>query len=109
MASWDIQPQGVQGQLKVVGRHAEDLGDALNSLLCDMPRRGGAAVPGSQARATSVRAGGAAEGSMVVVADVDRAGRCGAGRVRDASQDGLTVMADRCQAAVLGAAKATNE
>ncbi|MEU5214377.1 DUF6507 family protein [Streptomyces sp. NPDC020742] len=40
MASWDIQPQGVQGQLKVVGRHAEDLGDALNSLLCDMPRRG---------------------------------------------------------------------
>ncbi|SCK59187.1 hypothetical protein YWIDRAFT_08379, partial [Streptomyces sp. SceaMP-e96] len=26
MASWDIQPQGVQGQLKVVGTHAEDLG-----------------------------------------------------------------------------------
>ncbi|WP_043267276.1 DUF6507 family protein [Streptomyces sp. CT34] len=118
MASWDIQPQGVQGQLKVVGAHAEDLGDVLSTLLADLreaAEAAGTAVPGSQAAAPphgpvmpaptlkgptgtpvlSQRSSGPVATALVQYA---------AGR-----SEVFKAMADRCQAAVLGAAKATNE
>ncbi|WP_030677742.1 DUF6507 family protein [Streptomyces rimosus] len=113
MASWDIQPQGVQGQLKVVGTHAEDLGKALTALLADMQEAAGAAgtaVPGSQAATrpygpvlpqktpkwTSQVSTGPVTAALAEYAASKR-------------KSDFQAMADRCQAAVLGAAKATNE
>ncbi|MEV0370627.1 DUF6507 family protein [Streptomyces sp. NPDC050636] len=113
MASWDIQPQGVQGQLKVVGTHAEDLGKALTTLFADMQEvavAAGTAVPGSQA---AVRPQGpvvpqeapkwSSQKSMGPV------GAALAEYAKEKRKTDLKAMADRCQAAVLGAAKATNE
>ncbi|WP_030019278.1 DUF6507 family protein [Streptomyces monomycini] len=119
MASWDIQPQGVQGQLKVVGTHAEDLGKALNTLLTDLQeaaRVAGTAVPGSQA--TTLPGGVPVLTTAKPVGPVapDRmpqkaTGPVAAALVEYASQrqKDIKVMADRVQAAVLGAAQATNE
>ncbi|WP_407285823.1 DUF6507 family protein [Streptomyces sp. BP-8] len=119
MASWDIQPQGVQGQLKVVGTHAEDLGEALNTLLADIQeaaQAAGTAVPGTQAT-TSPNGLMAASGYKPVgpVAP-DLLPKTATGPVAAAlveyvngRKKGMKAMADRCQAAVWGAAKATNE
>ncbi|MFC9585978.1 DUF6507 family protein, partial [Streptomyces yangpuensis] len=49
MTSWDIKPQGVQGQLKTVGGNAGELEKALNALLTAMSeaaQAAGTAVPG---------------------------------------------------------------
>ncbi|MFG2286543.1 DUF6507 family protein [Streptomyces sp. NPDC048595] len=112
MASWDIHPQGVQGQLKVVGTHAEDLGDVLNRLLADMKeaaQAAGTAVPGSQAVMPQY-------GPVVPQKAPSWSARTSTGPVAAAlvkyvneRKPDLKAMADRCQAAVLGAAKATNE
>ncbi|MFI0261896.1 DUF6507 family protein [Streptomyces sp. NPDC017056] len=112
MASWDIQPQGVQGQLKVVGTHAEDLGKALTTLLTDMQEAAGAAgtaVPGSQAATRPL-------GPVLPQEAPKWSSRISTGPVAAALSEYATkrktdfkAMADRCQAAVLGAAKATNE
>ncbi|GGU68305.1 hypothetical protein GCM10010211_37010 [Streptomyces albospinus] len=120
MASWDIQPQGVQGQLKVVGTHAEDLGNALNTLLTDMQeaaQAAGTAVPGSHAE-TLPQGGLMAPRGYKPVGPVapdllphKATGPVAAALVeyvRHRKKD-MKAMADRCQAAVLGAAKATNE
>lgn len=118
MASWDIQPQGVQGQLKVVGTHAEDLGKALTTLLADMQeaaQAAGTAVPGSQA--TTVQGGLVALGYKPVgpvapaLLPQKATGPVAAALAEYAKghQKDFKAMADRCQAAVLGAAKATNE
>ncbi|MFF9479239.1 DUF6507 family protein [Streptomyces sp. NPDC014733] len=119
MASWDIQPQGVQGQLKVVGKHAEDLGDVLRALLADMQeaaQAAGTAVPGSQAQVLPsgqpVAAGYKPVGP--VAPGLVPHGATGPVAVALAEyakerQSDFKAMADRCQAAVLGAAKATNE
>ncbi|UQA96644.1 DUF6507 family protein [Streptomyces halobius] len=114
MASWDIQPQGVQGQLKVVGTHAEDLGKALTTLLTDMQEAAaaaGTAVPGSQA---AVRPHGPVvpQTAPKWVSQKTSVGPVGAALAEYAAKKRRTdfkAMADRCQAAVLGAAKATNE
>ncbi|MFE6739139.1 DUF6507 family protein [Streptomyces tubercidicus] len=112
MASWEIQPQGVQGQLKVVGTHAADLGNALNTLLADMKeaaQAAGTAVPGSQAMTQPY-------GPVVPQKAPSWSARTSTGPVGAALGEYVTRrkkdlkgMADRCQAAVLGAAKATNE
>ncbi|PJJ05044.1 hypothetical protein BX264_5495 [Streptomyces sp. 2333.5] len=118
MASWDIQPQGVQGQLKVVGTHAEDLGKALTTLLADMreaAEAAGTAVPGSQAK--SVPGGLMASGHKPIgpvapaLLPQKATGPVGAALAQYATQrqTDFKAMADRCQAAVLGAAKATGE
>ncbi|MGD3112458.1 DUF6507 family protein [Streptomyces sp. YGL11-2] len=118
MASWDIQPQGVQGHLKVVGTHAEDLGDVLSTVLADLreaAQAAGTAVPGSQAIAPPhgpVVAGNTLRGpagapllSQTSTGPVAAAlAEYAAHRNKD-----FKAMADRCQAAVLGAVKATNE
>ncbi|MGW2474639.1 DUF6507 family protein [Streptomyces sp. NPDC001665] len=52
MTAWDIEPRGVQGQLKKVGTHAGDLEKALNSMVTAMSEaatHAGTAVPGSAA------------------------------------------------------------
>ncbi|MFD0167768.1 DUF6507 family protein [Streptomyces decoyicus] len=118
MAAWDIQPQGVQGQLKVVGTHAEDLGKALTTLLADMQeaaQAAGTAVPGS--RATTVQGGQVALGYKPVgpvapaLLSQQATGPVAAALAEYAKshRQDFKAMADRCQAAVLGAAKATNE
>ncbi|KUL34909.1 hypothetical protein ADL22_29245 [Streptomyces sp. NRRL F-4489] len=118
MASWDIQPQGVQGQLKIVGTRAEDLGDALSTLLADLREAAGAAgtaVPGSQAAALPhgpVMPGPALKGPTgAAVLSQTSTGPVGAALAEYAAarKSDFKAMADRCQAAVLGAAKATNE
>ncbi|MFH8748439.1 DUF6507 family protein [Streptomyces rimosus] len=118
MTSWDIQPQGVQGQLKVVGTHAEDLGKALNTMLADLQeaaRAAGTAVPGSQA--TTLPSGQPVLTTYKPVGPVGPAllpqkatGPVAAALVEYATkrQADVKAMADRVQAAVLGAAKATN-
>ncbi|MFJ9420470.1 DUF6507 family protein [Streptomyces sp. NPDC101227] len=119
MTSWDIQPQGVQGQLKVVCTHAEDLGEVLNTLLSDMQeaaQTAGTAVPGTQAR-TPVSPGpwaprskplGPAATSLLTHAASGPVAAALVAYVKHRNKD-MKAMADRCQAAVLGAAKATNE
>ncbi|WP_274916645.1 DUF6507 family protein [Streptomyces sp. WZ-12] len=118
MASWDIQPQGVQGQLRVVGAHAEDLGDTLSSLLSDLQeaaQAAGTAVPGSQAITPPhgpVMGGSTLKGPT----GVSPLAQTSTGPVAAAlseyathRQNDFKAMADRCQAACLGAAKATSE
>ncbi|MEV5594054.1 DUF6507 family protein [Streptomyces sp. NPDC052496] len=119
MASWDIQPQGVQGQLKAVGAHAEDLVNALNTLLADLQeaaRAAGTAVPGSQATTLPNGApvltaykpvGPVAPGMMPQKAT----GPVAAAIAEYAShrQGDMKAMTDRAQAAILGAARATGE
>ncbi|WP_039631269.1 DUF6507 family protein [Streptomyces sp. 769] len=118
MASWDIQPQGVQGQLKVVGTHAEDLGDALSTLLADLKEAAeaaGTAVLGSQAATPPhgpVMPGPTLNGPTgASVLSQRSTGPVAAALVAYAKgrSNDFTAMANRCQAAVLGAAKATNE
>ncbi|MFI9257908.1 DUF6507 family protein [Streptomyces sioyaensis] len=118
MASWDIQPQGVQGQLKVVGTHAEDLGKVLNALLSDMQeaaQAAGTAVPGSQASTVQGRAVALGYKPVGPVAPAllpqKATGPVAAALVEYVTKrkPHMKAMADRCQAAVLGAAKATNE
>ncbi|MEI5132899.1 DUF6507 family protein [Streptomyces libani] len=119
MASWDIQPQGVQGQLKVVGTHAEDLGKALNTLLSDIQeaaQAAGTAVPGTQARTPLSPGPWAPTNKPLGPAATSLFTQTATGPVAAALAEYVTkrkphmkAMADRCQAAVLGAAKATNE
>ncbi|MGW2628506.1 DUF6507 family protein [Streptomyces chattanoogensis] len=120
MASWDIQPQGVQGQLKVVGTHAEDLGKALNRLLADIQEAAlaaGTAVPGTQAETAPQRGFMTPPGYKPVgpvappMLPQKATGPVAAALVEyvNGRKKGMKAMADRCQAAVLGAAKATNE
>ncbi|MFJ8676364.1 DUF6507 family protein [Streptomyces sp. NPDC093589] len=113
MATWDIQPQGVQGQLRVVGTHSEDLGKALTTLLSDMEQAAwaaGTAVPGSQA-ATRPQGPVLPQTAPSWSSHTTTTGPVGAALVAYAKhrKNDLKAMADRCQAAVLGAAKATTE
>ncbi|MFG2403942.1 DUF6507 family protein [Streptomyces brevispora] len=110
MTAWDIKPQGVQGQLKVVGTHAGDLEKALNSMVTAMSeaaQAAGTAVPGTVA-ATPLQgpvAPGQAPLSRAAMGPVAAA----LGEYLQMRQPQLKAMAERIQAAVLGAATATNE
>ncbi|MGW0396227.1 DUF6507 family protein [Streptomyces sp. NPDC003042] len=110
MTSWDIKPQGVQGQLKTVGGHAGELEKALNALLTDMSQAAqyaGTAVPGSaaQTRLQGPVAPGKAPLSQNAMGPVAAAlGEYLKGREKE-----LKSMTERIEACVLGAVKATNE
>ncbi|MEV6395167.1 DUF6507 family protein [Streptomyces sp. NPDC051907] len=109
MSTWDIKPQGVQGQLKVTGTHAGDLEKALTTLVADMQEAAqcaGTAVPGSAAKVALH--GPTASGAPLTT---NATGPVGAALAEYLSkqQPSLKDMAERIQAAVLGAAKATNE
>ncbi|MGW1201664.1 DUF6507 family protein [Streptomyces cyaneofuscatus] len=110
MTAWDIKPQGVQGQLKVVGTHAGDLEKALGALmthLSEAAQAAGTAVPGTAA-STPLHgpvAPGQAPLSQAAMGPVAAA----LGQYAQARQAQLKSMAERIQAAVLGAATATNE
>lgn len=109
MVGWDIRPQGVQGQLRVVGTHAGDLQKALTALLAtvsEAAQAAGTAVPGAQA-ATPLQ-GPVAVGQAPL-------SRAAMGPVAAALGEYLTErdkdfrsMAERTEASVLGAVEATN-
>ncbi|MBT2405620.1 MULTISPECIES: DUF6507 family protein [unclassified Streptomyces] len=110
MTSWDIKPQGVQGQLQLTGTRAGELEKALNKLMTDMSEAAhaaGTAVPGSVASTPL-------QGPVPVGApplSQKASGPVGAALAEYCKerQKDLTSMSERIQAAVLGAAKATNE
>ncbi|MFJ6512072.1 DUF6507 family protein [Streptomyces sp. NPDC091406] len=110
MTAWDIKPQGVQGQLKVVGGHAGDLEKALNAFmthLSEAAQAAGTAVPGTAA-STPLQgpvAPGQAPLSRAAMGPVAAA----LGQYAQKRKPQLKSMAERIQAAVLGAATATNE
>ncbi|MEU7030787.1 DUF6507 family protein [Streptomyces sp. NPDC046275] len=109
MAGWDIKPQGVQGQLQLTGTRAGTLEQALTAFVANMSeaaQAAGTAVPGSMAE-TPIQ-GPTASGNPL---SQKASGPVGAalseylaGRQKD-----LKSIGERVQAAVLGAAKATNE
>ncbi|MFI6723568.1 DUF6507 family protein [Streptomyces sp. R-74717] len=109
MVAWDIRPQGVQGQLKVTGTHAGDLEKALTALMATMSeaaQAAGTAVPGPQA-ATPLQgpvAPGKAPLSQKAMGPVAAA----LGEYLGERQKDFTAMAERIEAAVLGAVEATN-
>ncbi|QGV79473.1 DUF6507 family protein [Streptomyces ficellus] len=110
MTSWDIQPQGVQGQLQVVGTHAGDLEKALNSLVTDMQQAAqaaGTAVPGSAAEIPLQ--GPTASGKPLTQKASGPVGAALAQYMTERQKSHFEPMAKRIQAAVIGAATATNE
>ncbi|MEU9255056.1 DUF6507 family protein [Streptomyces sp. NPDC048270] len=117
MTAWDIKPQGVQGQLKTVGTNAGELEKALNDLLTAMSeaaQAAGTAVPGSASGMTP-------QGPLAPGATPNRgvpylAPQKAMGPVAAALGEYLTTrkpefksMAERIEACILGAVKATNE
>lgn len=110
MTAWDIKPQGVQGQLKTVGGHAGDLEKALNAMvtaLSGAATAAGTAVPGTVASVPVYGpvAPGADPLSHPTLGPVAAA----LGAYMKQRKPQLKAMAERIQAAVLGAATATNE
>ncbi|MFD9725981.1 DUF6507 family protein [Streptomyces sp. NPDC059072] len=105
MTSWDIKPQGVQGQLKTVGGHAGDLEKALNTLLEDMSlaaQFAGTAIMGSQSKVVGPLAPGQARNAMGPVA-------AALGQYLNGRKPELKSMTERIEACMRGAATATNE
>lgn len=110
MTAWDIKPQGVQGRLKVVGTHADDLEKALNAMVTAMSEaatHAGAAVPGTAASLPV--AGPVAVGAEPLSHPTLGPVAAALGEYMTARKPQLKSMAERIQAAVLGAATATNE
>ncbi|MEU4260525.1 MULTISPECIES: DUF6507 family protein [Streptomycetaceae] len=111
MTAWDIKPQGVQGQLQVTGTHAGDLEKALTALVTTMSEAAtaaGTAVPGTEASAPvqgPVPVGAAPLAQKATLGPVASA----LSQYLEQREGYLKSMAERIQAAVLGAAKATNE
>ncbi|MFE9791182.1 DUF6507 family protein [Streptomyces goshikiensis] len=110
MTSWDIKPQGVQGQLKIVGGHAGELSTALDDLIADMSQAAqyaGTAVPGSAAetRLAGPVAPGHAPPTQKAMGPVAAA----LGVYLNGRKPELESMTRRIEACVLGAVKATNE
>ncbi|MEV1043688.1 DUF6507 family protein [Streptomyces sp. NPDC049916] len=110
MSAWDIKPQGVQGQLKVVGGHAGDLEKALTGLmknLAQAAQAAGTAVPGTAA-AIPLH-GPVAPGQAPLSQKASGPVAAALGQYAQAREKQLKSMAERIQAAVLGAATATSE
>ncbi|MEU8517769.1 DUF6507 family protein [Kitasatospora sp. NPDC048722] len=107
---WDIQPQGVQGQLKIVGGHAGDLSTALNNLVTDMQaaaQAAGTAVPGSHAKVeiqgpVPVGAPPLSHAAMGPVA-------AALSQYLEGRQAELKSMSERIEACLTGTVKAVNE
>ncbi|MGW4688389.1 DUF6507 family protein [Streptomyces sp. HUAS TT3] len=114
MTTWDIKPQGVQGQLKTVGGHAGDLEKALNTLVTAMSKAGaaaGTAVPGSGAKTMSKTPvqGPVAPGQAPLSQNTMGPVAAALGEYLKGREKELKSMAERIEACVLGAVKATNE
>ncbi|MGW7364318.1 DUF6507 family protein [Streptomyces sp. NPDC054841] len=112
MTAWDIQPQGVQGQLKVVGTHAGDLEKVLTALMSDVSgaaQAAGTAVPGSQAYSGAPVQGPVAPGRPPLRQNTLGPVAAALAEWANGRKPDLEAMAKRIQAAVLGAATATNE
>lgn len=117
MTSWDIKPQGVQGQLKTVGGNAGELEKALNALLTAMSeaaQAAGTAVPGSASGMRPqgpVAPGAAPAPGQAYVASQKALGPVAAalGEYLTARKPEFKSMAERIEACILGAVKATNE
>ncbi|GLF93602.1 DUF6507 family protein [Streptomyces yaizuensis] len=111
MTSWDIRPQGVQGQLKVVGGHAGELQKALQGLVTTLTGAGsaaGTAVPGSAAGPRLH--GPVAPGNAPLRGGTTMGPVAGAlGQYLENRQKDFNAMAERIEACVLGAVKATTE
>jgi hypothetical protein len=110
MTSWDIKPQGVQGQLKTVGGHAGDLEKALNALVTDMSKAAeyaGTAVPGSAAE-TRLQ-GPVAPGQAPLTRKAMGPVAAALGEYLKGRQPEFKSMSERIEACILGAVKATNE
>lgn len=110
MTGWDIKPQGVQGQLKVVGGHAGELEKALNALMKDLgeaAQAAGTAVPGTAA--STPLQGPVAPGQAPLSRAATGPVAAALGEYAQSRQDQLKSMSERIQAAVMGAATATNE
>ncbi|WP_327679573.1 DUF6507 family protein [Kitasatospora sp. NBC_00458] len=110
MASWDIKPQGVQGQLKTVGGHAGDLEKALNTLMTNLSQaaqNAGTAVPGSQAetRLQGPVPVGAPPLSQKAMGPVAAA----LSQYLEGRKAELKSMSERIEACIRGAVTATNE
>ncbi|MFI1248350.1 DUF6507 family protein [Streptomyces anulatus] len=110
MTGWDIKPQGVQGQLKVVGGHAGELEKALNALMKDLgeaAQAAGTAVPGTAA--STPLQGPVAPGQAPLSRAATGPVAAALGEYAQSRQAQLKSMSERIQAAVMGAATATNE
>ncbi|MFE9469412.1 DUF6507 family protein [Streptomyces virginiae] len=114
MTSWDIKPQGVQSQLKLTGERAGELENALNKLMSDMAEAAyaaGTAIPGSAAKVPSPAMQGPVATGQVPLSHRGSTGPVGAAlsQYLEKRQTDLKSVAERIQAAILGAGKATNE
>ncbi|UUY52264.1 DUF6507 family protein (plasmid) [Streptomyces yangpuensis] len=114
MTSWDIKPQGVQSQLKLTGERAGDVEHALNKLMSDMAEAAyaaGTAIPGSAAKVPSAAMQGPVATGQVPLSHRGSTGPVGAAlsQYLEKRQTDLKSVAERIQAAILGAGKATNE
>ncbi|MFD6115286.1 DUF6507 family protein [Streptomyces yangpuensis] len=114
MTSWDIKPQGVQSQLKLTGERAGDVEHALNKLMSDMAEAAyaaGTAIPGSAAKVPSPAMQGPVATGQVPLSHRGSTGPVGAAlsQYLEKRQTDLKSVAERIQAAILGAGKATNE
>ncbi|MYV57706.1 DUF6507 family protein [Streptomyces sp. SID3212] len=112
MASWDIKPQGVQGQLKTVGTHAGELEKALTALVADMAeaaQAAGTAVPGSMVHSGAPLQGPVAVGQAPLRAKATGPVAAALGEYLGNREPDFKAMAERIEASILGAATATNE
>ncbi|MFJ2904052.1 DUF6507 family protein [Streptomyces sp. NPDC091279] len=114
MTSWDIKPQGVQGQLRLTGERAGDLEKALRTLMTHVSEAAyaaGTAVPGSAAALPTPTMQGPVPTGQVPLSQRGSTGPVGAAlsQYLEKRQTDLKAMGERIQAALLGAAKATNE
>ncbi|MCH0539328.1 hypothetical protein I3F58_07085 [Streptomyces sp. MUM 203J] len=108
MTWWDIKPQGVQGQLQLTGTKAGELEKALKAMLKDIQaaaEAAGTAVPGS---AATTRLQGPPSSSDDLVRKAQGPVAAALGEYVQKRGKEFSSMAERTQAAVLGAAKATN-
>ncbi len=109
VTGWDIKPQGVQGQLQLTGGRGAELHKALSAMVADLAEAAkwaGTAVPGSAANIPAH--GPTASGKPL---SVKASGPVAAALSTYANKRGkdFSKMAERIEAAILGAAKATNE
>ncbi|MFF5334083.1 DUF6507 family protein [Streptomyces sp. NPDC013181] len=109
--AWDIEPQGVQSQLRLVGGHAGELVKAraaVYAALEEAGRAAGTAVPGTMARATPLH-GPVPAGQPPLTAPTLGPVAAALGEYLRGRQPQIAAMAERVEAAVLGAVTATNE
>ncbi|MER6615199.1 DUF6507 family protein [Streptomyces xantholiticus] len=114
MTAWDIEPQGVQGQLQLTGTRAGSLEKVLTAMIGDLSaaaQAAGTAVPGSAVHPTQVGPVAPGPRPSPLMAPQKAMGPVAAALSQYAEKrsPALKAMADRIQAAVLGAAKATGE